>query len=180
MSIGITSVGIVEERLLEAAGACLQEHLGRAVVRLPSLSEPAGAFDRGRRQYSAVAFMRALAASPAPEVARLIALTERDLCIPMLSFVFGQAQLGGRVALVSLARLRQEFYGLPAHMPFLLARLEKETIHEVGHTFGLVHCLDRSCPMALSTTLQQLDLKTNTLCPSCRIRIQEQKALVHA
>jgi hypothetical protein len=75
---------------------------------------------------------------------KLLAVTERDLFIPVLTFVFGHAQLGGRVAVISLARLRQEFYGLPRIASlFFSSALLKEALHEAGHTFGLVHCPDK-------------------------------------
>ena len=73
---------------------------------------------------------------------RLLGITDVDLFIPMLSFVLGQAQLGGPTAVVSVARLRQEFYGLPPDLPLLRARAVKEAVHEIGHTFGLTHCAD--------------------------------------
>jgi archaemetzincin len=89
----------------------------------------------------------------------LLAVTDRDLFVPVLTFVFGQAQLGGRSAVVSLARLRQEFYGLAAQSRVLLERAAKEALHETGHMFGLVHCADRSCAMSLATNVRQIDLK---------------------
>ena len=71
------------------------------------------------------------------------------------------------MAVVSLARLRPEFHGLPPAPATLARRAATEAVHEVGHTFGLVHCLDRRCPMSLSIDLGDLDGKTATPCPSC-------------
>ena len=85
------------------------------------------------------------------DTVRLLGITEHDLFIPMLSFVFGQAQLGGKAALVSFARLRQEFYGIDPADAVFTERARKEMLHELGHTFGLTHCPDRGCPMSLST-----------------------------
>jgi archaemetzincin len=104
---------------------------------------------------------------------KLVGVTERDLFIPMLSFVFGQAQLGGSLALVSCARLRQEYYGLPPDPALLHARAAKEGIHEMGHTLGMLHCPDAACPMALSNTIVQVDRKQGTLCESCAALVKE-------
>jgi len=93
--------------------------------------------------------------------------------VPMLTFVFGQAQLGGRVAIVSLARLRQEFYGLPADPILVRERAVKEALHEMGHAFGLVHCVDPLCAMSLSTQVEQVDAKLPDVCPSCRTLLRE-------
>jgi len=75
--------------------------------------------------------------------------------------------LGGRVAVVSLARLRQEFYGLEPNRDVFLERTYKEVLHEAGHTFGLVHCTERGCAMSLATNVRQIDLKQAAFCGSC-------------
>ena len=76
---------------------------------------------------------------------RVLGVTDVDLAIPMLSFLFGQAQFDGPVAVVSLCRLHQEFYGLPRRRRLLRERTVKEVLHELGHTFGLVHCAEPTC-----------------------------------
>jgi predicted Zn-dependent protease len=109
------------------------------------------------------------------EVAAVKALvvTEVDLFIPMLSFIYGQAQLGGPAAIVSLARLRQEFYDLPADAGLLGERARKESLHELGHTLGLVHCHDAGCVMSLATNIRQVDLKSGDYCRLCRALLAE-------
>jgi archaemetzincin len=101
------------------------------------------------------------------DAGKLLAVTERDLFIPVLTFVFGQAQLGGRVGVVSFARLRQEFYGLATNREIFLRRAYKEALHETGHLFGLVHCAEPKCAMSLATTVRQIDLKDDAFCAAC-------------
>jgi archaemetzincin len=103
---------------------------------------------------------------------KLLAVTGRDLFIPVLTFVFGHAQLGGRAGIVSLARLRQEFYGLPPDPEILRQRAEKEVLHEGGHMFGLVHCAERRCAMSLATGVRQIDSKENAFCAPCSTRLR--------
>jgi len=100
---------------------------------------------------------------------RLLGVTTVDLYIPILTFVFGEAQLQGNCAVVSSFRLRQEFYGLPTDAGLFRARLLKESIHELGHTFELSHCDDYQCVMAPSHGVEWMDLKTEHLCESCRV-----------
>jgi archaemetzincin len=98
---------------------------------------------------------------------RLIGVTPVDLYIPILTFVFGEAQMGGKCAVVSYARLRQEFYGLPPDMNTVSRRLLIESVHELGHTLELHHCDDYRCVMASSHAVEWIDLKEQTFCTDC-------------
>jgi archaemetzincin len=129
------------------------------------------AFDAARRQYASSGVLEMLMRGCPKDAIKLLAVTERDLFIPVLTFVYGHAQLGGRVGAVSLARLRQEFYGLPSNHQVLLERVRKEALHEAGHIFGLVHCADRQCAMALATNIGQIDRKRDGFCAACAARL---------
>lgn len=94
-----------------------------------------------------------------------------DLYIPILTFVFGEAQIGGPCGVVSAHRLRQEFYGLPPNLEILGERLRKEAVHEIGHTLELTHCDDYQCAMASSHAVEWIDLKQSGFCGSCQARI---------
>jgi archaemetzincin len=141
-------------------------------VRSMELGNVDFAFDSGRRQYGSIPVLDMLLRRCPDDAAKLLAVTERDLFIPVLTFVFGQAQLGGRVGVVSFARLRQEFYGLAANREIFLERAYKEALHETGHLFGLVHCTERKCAMSLATTVRQIDLKEDAFCAACGARLQ--------
>lgn len=165
--LAVAPLGPAPGEVLSAMEAALEDAFRLPVRRGGPLEEPARAFDEKRRQWSSTAFLEALLGRMPPGAARLLGVTERDLFVPVLSFVYGQAQLGGSVAVVSLARLRPEFHGLPPAPAALARRAATEAVHEVGHTFGLVHCLDRRCPMSLSIDLVDLDGKTATPCAAC-------------
>ncbi|HUP03738.1 MAG TPA: archaemetzincin [Bryobacteraceae bacterium] len=153
-----------------AVAAAISERLERQFalpVRRMDLPAVDFAYDSARRQYGSVPVLTALVSQCPDDALKLVALTERDLFIPALTFVYGQAQLGGRVAVVSLARLRQEFYGLPSNPAVFLERALKEALHETGHTFGLVHCAERECAMSLATNIRQIDSKRAAFCASC-------------
>lgn len=163
----LRAIGEVNDEDLSTIQAELERRLPLDFQRLDALPDPAHAFDARRRQYNSPVLVKDLLDQCPDGAFRVIGITERDLFIPMLSFVFGQAQLKGRIALVSLARLRQEFYGLIPDRAVFLDRAIKEVVHEIGHTFGLVHCQDRSCSMSLSTDIRQVDAKTAEYCRSC-------------
>ena len=153
----------IRERVAAEFGAPLGE------LELPAIDF---ALDAGRGQYGSIPVLEMLNRMCPADTLKLLAVTERDLFIPVLTFVYGQAQLSGRVAVISLARLRQEFYGLPPNREIFLERAYKEALHEVGHTFGLVHCADRNCAMALGTNIRQIDSKRAAFCASCAARFE--------
>ena len=169
----VVAVGSVDGEALEAIELCLWRAFGVEVRRLPRMDVPERAYDVQRGQHSSVEVLRALAGAAPPDGIKLLGVTEKDLFIPMLSFVFGQAQVNGKFALVSLARLRQEFYGLVPNRALLLTRAIKEAVHEIGHTFGLTHCTDSSCPMSLSNNVRQVDGKGEEFCRNCSIILEE-------
>ena len=101
---------------------------------------------------------------------RLLGITQLDLYIPILTFVFGEAQLGGNAAVVSYHRLEQQFYGLPPDRDLLANRLLVESVHELGHTLRLTHCQDYQCAMAPSHAVEWIDIKDSGFCEDCLAR----------
>jgi archaemetzincin len=129
------------------------------------------AYDPMRRQWNAGKLLSALDEVPEARGARrILGVTEADLFIPILTFVFGLAYLDGRAALVSTHRLHPELYGLAPDRDLVLRRLEKEALHEIGHTFGLTHCKDYGCVMHFSNTADEVDLKGARFCLACEAK----------
>ena len=124
--------------------------------------------DARRNQYHATSILRRLRDVEPDEQVRAIGITRLDLFVPILTFVFGEAELGGRCAVVSLHRLDERYYGLPARDELLRERLVKEAVHELGHTFGLRHCDNWRCVMASSHAVDRLDIKERDFCSLCR------------
>jgi archaemetzincin len=121
-----------------------------------------------RGQYHATLIIARLLRHLPDQRSKIIGVTSVDLFIPVLTFVFGQAQLDGPGAVVSTYRLHNEFYGLPADEDLLIGRTVKEVVHELGHAFGLVHCPDYLCVMSAATHVEDVDLKKTRFCPECR------------
>jgi archaemetzincin len=131
-----------------------------------------GAFSEQRNQYHSTAILQAMQPLGGAG-ARLLCVTDCDLYVPVLTFVFGEAQLEGGCALVSTHRLHDEFYGLPPRPDLLRERLLKEAVHELGHTFGLRHCRDWRCVMASTHAVERLDLKEFDFCRDCRRAVDD-------
>ncbi len=159
--------------VVQSVALCLWHTFGIEVKQAESMEIPADAFDSKRKQYSSIEILRMLHKATPKEALRVMALIDKDLFIPVLSFVYGHAQFEGKVGIVSLARLRQEFYGFPENRELLTMRALKEVIHETGHLFGLTHFNDTACPMTLSTNIRSLDKKGVALCKSCTLLLKE-------
>jgi len=128
---------------------------------------PEQAFDSQRQQYLSTHFLLKILESCPENAQKIVGLTTVDLFVPILTFVFGQAQLNGKAAIVSTHRLRQEFYGLPSNDSIFSERLDKEITHELGHTFGMVHCRNSRCAMHFSNSIREIDVKNNEFCEGC-------------
>jgi archaemetzincin len=111
---------------------------------------------------------------------KLLAILPQDLFIPILTYVFGEAELDGPVAVVSYYRLMNERYGLPQDRNLLAARLRKEAVHELGHAYGLIHCPNQQCVMHTSTYVEDIDLKGSKFCVECDSAIKRHEtARIH-
>jgi archaemetzincin len=163
----LVAIGNVPAEALEWIESAAADWFPLPVRRLPPLSIPQVAYDAKRGQYQSVEIMKMLAHNAPRDASRVLGVTDVDLAIPMLSFLFGQAQFDGPIAVVSLCRLHQEFYGLPPQASLLRERTVKEVLHELGHTFGLVHCPDAKCAMSLATHIELVDAKTEQYCSRC-------------
>ncbi len=163
----LLAVGEVPRNLLHDVSLRLARHWQIACSILPVVLDPAFAWHAQRQQFHSTPILTRMERELRPDTWRLLGITTADLYVPVLTFVFGEAQLSGRCALVSMHRLNQEFLGLPADNELFQERLLKESVHELGHTFGLTHCANHACVMAASHGVEWIDLKSAAFCPAC-------------
>lgn len=172
-AIYLVGIGEVAEPAMKWIEKAVSEWYPLPIRVMPSLPVPQVAYDPQRKQYQSVEIMKLLAQHAPSDAHRVLGVTDVDLAIPMLSFLFGQAQLNGRIAVVSICRLHQEFYGLAADDETLRERTAKEALHELGHTFGLVHCNQSKCVMSLATHIGLVDSKQEKYCERCGMQLVE-------
>ena len=166
--VRVVACGAPAPPMLSAAARALSHELRATVTIADQKIDTAFAHHPERNQYHSTAIIEHLARLNGNPRELVVGVTDLDLYIPILTFVFGEAQLGGTIALVSYHRLAQEFYGLPPDPVLLEERLMKEAVHEAGHTVGLTHCDDYECVMAATHAVEWLDLKSSAFCDDCR------------
>ena len=178
--ITIVSVGKVETEILDYLKFVLSAICAVPCAVLDARIAARNAYSAKRQQYDANQILEELLRLELSTNCKVLGVTDADLFVPIFTFVFGLAQVGGQAALISTCRLRQQFYGLPKDDNLFLLRCEKEAAHELGHAFGMVHCPNYECVMHFSNSIEQVDLKSATLCSSCSTRLEEQRAVTCA
>jgi archaemetzincin len=138
---------------------------------MPLLQDVDFALDHDRQQhYSTIILERIASLAPATAI-KILAITKVDLFIPILTHVYGEAQLGGKACIVSTHRLNE---GLGTRVSEILyQRVVKEAIHELGHTFNLRHCRDHNCNMHYCRSVIDVDRKSDQLCRYCLVLLND-------
>ncbi len=174
-SIFIIPIEIGDDSYLEELGKSLSAtfHIKTKIAHIKvNLKET---FDVRRSQYNSSLVLQQLIANPPRDAEKILGVVDVDLFIPILTFVFGEAQLGGIGAVVSMHRLHNRFYAMPENRELTAERLLKESVHELGHTFGLIHCTQPGCVMNSSTYVENIDQKSSEFCSICRRSLKKEE-----
>lgn len=167
------SCGPFEKQFLEKIARATTTEFNHQVITDECYLDLAPFYHPGRRQYDGNKLLHYLPECTGREYDKLIGLFKVDLFIPILTFIFGQAVLNQQTAIASVYRLRNELYGLKQDEELLAERTIREVIHELGHTFGLIHCNNSACVMRSSTYVEDIDQKSRSLCIKCKALIEE-------
>lgn len=183
--ITLASIGPLDESLVHWLSVRLEQITLRSVEIHSSLPVPEHAFNARRGQYRGEGVLEVLHRTPS-DSPKMLGLLDADCFAPGMTFIFGQAASDGRrEAFVALARLHESFYGLPENEDLFRRRVLKESLHELGHAWGLGRCDNRQCVMHFSNTLTDTDVKLAQYCSLCHTTLEnhwkemEEKTPVH-
>jgi len=172
-TITLVTFGFFEQDFLEQIARVVQIEFDYPVNLREGRIDLGEFYDPARRQYNGNSILKFVDSMSFPDSIKTLGIFNVDLFIPILTYIFGQAFLKGNSGIASIYRLNNERYGLPANSELLLDRSKKEVIHELGHTFGLIHCENPICVMHSSTYLEDVDQKKMQLCHHCHEKLSE-------
>jgi archaemetzincin len=164
----IIPMGSADSSILKTISTSLEKTFHCMVVIGTEMPIPLTSYGSRRNQYYSTTMLETLRGMIQRDGDRVLGVTDADLFVPELNFVFGEADASAGVAVISLARLRQKFYGLRRNTRLFHDRAVKEAIHELGHTCGLGHCRDPNCIMHFSNSLRDTDEKGQGFCACCK------------
>jgi archaemetzincin len=169
----IAPVGELSSALIETLSREIKRIFGFATEIGALLQDLSFALDTNRNQYHSTLILGQLAAHMPPNAKRVLGIAQVDLFIPILTHVYGEAQLGGKACIVSTFRLNEGHSGMAIQKKYV-DRIVKEAIHELGHTFKLRHCPDHTCIMHYCRNEQDVDRKSDQLCRYCKIMLEDE------
>jgi archaemetzincin len=174
MAVVVLPLMSVSEKISKDIASFISNSLNEKVLVDESMiSLPDQSYDNERRQYDASKLIRFLKQYAECMDSKILALCNFDIFVEGKNFVYGAAQEGGNICIVSVYRLDPRFYGSASTYETILERAKKEVLHELGHCFGLTHCDDQKCAMHFSEELDSVDEKANELCKTCTAKLEE-------
>jgi len=173
MKIGVLPIGKADAAVMVWLTERLAEVFPDATCLVTDETVPLreDTFDKKRKQYRSHAILGEVQGFAVRKrgVDLVLGVVDADIFVPELNFVFGEAACPGKTALISLWRLRPEFYGESPNETLFLERVLKEAAHELGHTLGLGHCSRSSCVMRFSNSISDTDIKQSFFCNKCSL-----------
>ncbi|MEW6665812.1 MAG: archaemetzincin family Zn-dependent metalloprotease [Thermodesulfobacteriota bacterium] len=171
--IVITPIGDLATELKDKIAREIERIFEYKTEVIPLIQERDLAVDAFRGQVHSTAVLATLSSLAPPQALKVLAVTRADLFIPVLTYVFGEAQLGGRACIISTHRLKDPPCPAAAEDAFH-CRVVKEAVHELGHTFNLRHCPEQTCIMHYCRSLRDVDRKSSDLCRYCKVLLADE------
>jgi archaemetzincin len=172
LCIIISPIGDINSDICVLLEKKIQSVFGYNTMTHPILSDISFAYDENRKQFHSTPILQRLSDNAPENCFKIIGITTLDLFIPILTHVYGEAQLGGKACMISTYRLYDNME--TDSYTKIHERIVKEAVHELGHTFSLRHCDSSSCIMHYCRGIQDVDMKSDQLCRYCAIMLGDE------
>ena len=173
----IIPIGTIDKEVLHYTQTELEDRFNVKIDIGRQLEDPIYAYHKHKKQYHSTKILKRIHKLRLTGYDRTLGIANVDLYVPERTFVFGEAEIKKKIAVISLTRLRQEFYDLPEDLTLFRKRIIIEAVHELGHTYGFRHCTDNKCVMFLSKILRDTDQKGSVFCSNCKTIMEDKKAI---
>ncbi len=174
MLIRLISIGEVDKNIISAVLSDISGVYSLRARFLGSITPPHEAYNQWRKQWDAEKILEKLSNTSGKHIDQTIpciGITELDIYYNKLNFVFALEDPFEGTGIISIARLREEFYDNPPNFTKLVERTIKEILHVLGHLLGLEHCSKEFCVMAFSPSVNDIDKKEMRYCDSCILKL---------
>lgn len=172
--ISLQPFGHVRRDVLEVIASNLQAFFQIPTEVFLGRPIPEGAYNAQRDQYNCYPMLKSLGTLKPDRAIKIIGVTEVDLFIPILTYVFGEAEMGGNATVISTYRLARSKDREPVASKRLFERAAKIAVHEMAHTFRLPHCKQEGCIMHSLPVLRDIDEKPIHFCRYCVIFLKDE------
>ena len=172
INICVVKVGKVEDFVILYLQSGLKVNFGWEVKLIGEFEIPSQSYNRIRRQFHSTTILHHIKSQfKTDDCFIVLGITSVDLYVEGLNFVFGEAKPSDKVCIISIHRLRPEFYNDKPDMKIFERRILTEAIHEIGHLFNLRHCLNPNCVMFFSNSIIDTDRKGFLFCSKCQSKL---------
>ncbi|HIE23438.1 MAG TPA: archemetzincin [Candidatus Korarchaeota archaeon] len=170
MRLVLKPIGHIDDRILLFLTIRLKKVFsGISISISEAMPVPSSSYDPRRDQYRSSLILDEVLSYFKPGAGdKILGIADVDAYSGHLNFVFGEAYVNGRAAVIYLMRLKPEFYGMNPDEGLFLERILKEAVHEIGHTLGLGHCENSRCVMHFSNSILDTDYKEHNFCEKCK------------
>jgi archaemetzincin len=165
--IVIVPLGESEFFELSRLAGHLASVFGSAVDILSGARTPEEAFSVARNQYFSTVLLHKLELLKSSGREKILGLVDDDMYTPNRAWVMGASDRFAGTSVISMYRLRQEYFGYEEEDKVLYRRTCKEAVHQLGHLHGMGACRNPRCAMFASDNMQDIDEKREKFCDNC-------------
>ena len=161
----------MNECLVEILKKHLEQTFNRQVDVRRKNSNLEYAYEADRKQYNSPRILSRLQRIKRGDGDKILGVVDLDLYSAGYDFVYGEAKPSSGAATLSIYRLHSKNYSGKTVSKIFQERVIREALHEVGHLYGLGHCVNATCVMRACTCLSEVDAAGNKFCSECTARL---------